>query len=416
MRLLLSDGSGLTSRQVATIASRRGHTVEVLSPTMLGPARFTRHVRRVHRVPPFGADPFAWMDAAIHVLEAGDFDVLVPTQEQVAMLAAQPDRVRATGAALPVPSFAAVERVMDKVAQARALAELGLSHPPTEFAADVAALRAAPTPCFVKTAIGTASTGVHHAGDAADLDAIAERLDADGAFADGPVVIQQPARGPLAMVQAVYDHGELVAWHANLRVREGANGGAYAKQSIALLEARDDLELLGSALSWHGALSLDAILTPGGLRWIDINPRLVEPGNALAAGVDLVGALLDVATGSKSVRQATDAPDVRTHQLLLGVLGTAQHTGRRRAIVRELALAATHRGPYRDSTEELTPTAGDPLAVVPVLAASALTLMRPAAHRLLTDGAVSAYALSPAGWRAIQARYGMVASDVPAIS
>ena len=50
---------------------------------------------------------------------------------------------------------------------------------------------------------------------------------------------------------------------------------------------------MGESLSWHGALSLDVVLAPDGPRVIDVNPRLVEPGNAWRAGVDLVGATGD---------------------------------------------------------------------------------------------------------------------------
>ena len=57
MKVLLTDGSGLTSRQVATQLSAAGHVVEVVSPTRFGLCGFTRHVRRVHRVPAFGRDP-----------------------------------------------------------------------------------------------------------------------------------------------------------------------------------------------------------------------------------------------------------------------------------------------------------------------------------------------------------------------
>ena len=49
------------------------------------------------------------------------------------------------------------------------------------------------------------------------------------------------------------------------------------------------------ALRWHGALSADVILSRAGVQFIDINPRLVEPVNALASGVDLVRALVEVA-------------------------------------------------------------------------------------------------------------------------
>jgi predicted ATP-grasp superfamily ATP-dependent carboligase len=42
---------------------------------------------------------------------------------------------------------------------------------------------------------------------------------------------------------------------------------------------------------------LDVILTGDGPLVIDVNPRLVEPINALIAGVDLVGAMLELARG-----------------------------------------------------------------------------------------------------------------------
>jgi hypothetical protein len=47
MRILLSDGAGLTARQCATVLSQAGHEVEVLSPDPLCLCRFTRRVRKV---------------------------------------------------------------------------------------------------------------------------------------------------------------------------------------------------------------------------------------------------------------------------------------------------------------------------------------------------------------------------------
>ncbi len=64
MRVLLSDGAGLTARQSATLLSQAGHHVEALSADPLCLCRFTRHVRRVHRVPAYGTDPFGWLRAA----------------------------------------------------------------------------------------------------------------------------------------------------------------------------------------------------------------------------------------------------------------------------------------------------------------------------------------------------------------
>jgi len=67
MLILLSDGAGLTSRQVATVLARAGHRVEALSPRGMCLSRMTRNVRRVHEVPPVGRDPHRWLDAALDV-------------------------------------------------------------------------------------------------------------------------------------------------------------------------------------------------------------------------------------------------------------------------------------------------------------------------------------------------------------
>ena len=112
--------------------------------------------------------------------------------------------------------------------------------------------------------------------------------------------MQQAVAGPLVMVQSVFARGELVACHACQRVREGASGGASHKLGLDLPEAREHLARLGAALDWHGALSADVIGGPAGLVFIDINPRLVEPVNALHSGVDLVRALVEVARSGTS--------------------------------------------------------------------------------------------------------------------
>jgi hypothetical protein len=104
------------------------------------------------------------------------------------------------------------------------------------------------------------------------------------------------------------------------------------------------LESLGRSLRWHGGLSADAILTDAGPVFIDINPRLVEPGNAWRSGVDLVGALLDVARGSVPEIQSPGRPGVATHQLLLAVLGAVAQARGRRGMASEIRAALTHAG------------------------------------------------------------------------
>jgi hypothetical protein len=76
-------------------------------------------------------------------------------------------------------------------------------------------------------------------------------------------------------------------------------------------------------------LSADAILTRDGPRYNDINPRLVERGNARRAGVDLVMPMLELAAGGRPPAQPPGRAGVATHQLLIAVLGAAQQAGGR---------------------------------------------------------------------------------------
>lgn len=402
MKVLLSDGSGLTARQVATQLSAAGHTVEALTPDPLALTRFTRHVRRVHRAPAYGADPFSWLDAALAVMSTGNFDVLLPTQEQVAVLAVCATRLETIGVVTAVPSMRALVQVQDKLSAHTTLGHVGLPQPGAAVISNRTDLTGWDEfPVFVKRAIGTATTGVRRVANRAELLALAAEWDEGGAFREGGVLVQSPASGPLVMVQTVFAAGQLIASHANLRVREGASGGASHKRSIDHPEIREHMTALGARLAWHGALSADAILTDSGPVYIDINPRLVEPGNAWRAGVDLVGALLEVATRSSLRVQQPGHAGVATHQLLLAVLGAAQHEGTRRAVLEELGSALAHRGSYKSSVEELTPLRHDLRAAIPVAVAAAATLAWPSTWRSFSSGAVVNYALTPSAWRRI---------------
>jgi hypothetical protein len=220
-----------------------------------------------------------------------------------------------------------------------------------------------------------------------------------GALEDGGVLVQEGLVGTFVMVQCIFDTGSLVAFHANERVQEGANGSAAAKTSIEVPNLRAQLARIGRALDWHGALSVDVIVAAGRSFVIDVNPRLVEPGNALAAGTDLVGALLAVAMGTPPELTPPSRVGIRTHQFLMALLGTAQRTGQRRGVLREIGRRMAQVGYYARSEEELLPWRGDRRTAVLPLMAVAATLVRPQLCRAFTDGAVSRYALTAQGWR-----------------
>lgn len=398
MRVLLSDGSGLTSRQTARLLARAGHDVGVLAPEPLVLARMTNAVRRWHRVPVYGDQPLAWAEATMLVLDNGDYDVLLPTQEQVAVLALFTGELTARGVATAVPTFAALRRVQDKVSAEELLVELGLPRPNAFIARTPQQLTLAPSlPAYLKAPIGTASSGVQCVHNRTELAAACRTLEAQSAFELGGVLAQQPISGPLLMVQAIFEHGRLIALHVNRRDRVGVSGGASHKTSTRADAILPAVELIGTTLGWHGALSLDIIHGPHGPYVIDINPRLVEPGNAAAAGLDLVCILLDIATGKPHPTRQTSRPGVRTHQLLLSVLAAAETRGRA-GIIRELHAALTHRADYNASSEELTPLTGDPTAAASLTAMVTALIIAPGLHSRLAGGSVANYALTPAGW------------------
>lgn len=404
MRVLLSDGCGLASRQTARLLRDAGHEVGVLSPDPLCLCRFTRTVRRVHVVPAASEDPYAWLDAAIAAHVDGGYDVLLPTQEQVAVLSRGAGLMADAGVRTVVPDFDALASVFDKVAARTTLGRLGVPQPPS-WVVDASELDGWQRfPVFVKLPVATASSGVQRIGSTGELTAVTAGWRDEGRLdAVAPVLLQALAEGPLAMVQAVFDRGHVVAIHANERVREGAGGGASHKRSLDRPDVIDAVRRLGTGLHWHGALSADVVMTPCGPVAIDVNPRLVEPANAAASGVDLVGPLVELAVGGAPKTQPASRPGVRTHQALLAVIGAAERDRTRRAVAREVIGALARTGSYRGSREELTPARHDLRGTLPTVAATVATLVSPAAHRWFVEGSTSAYALGPTAWETLLA-------------
>ena len=403
MRILLTEGAGLTSRQVSTRLDHLGHDVSAAVSDPLCLARFTRHIRTLHRVPDFGPAPLVWFDGVLDVAARAHIDVIFPTQEQVTVLSHQLPRLLGAGLATAVPPFAALEQVQDKLSALRTLARLEVPQPRTVVVQDPSeAADWNSFPAYVKAPVGTGSAGVRRVTDTAGLAEAVRHFVAAGACTDGGVLVQEALTGTFVMAQCVFDTGSLVAFHANERVQEGANGSAAAKASVDAPGLRAELARLGEALAWHGALSVDAIIVDARAYVIDVNPRLVEPGNALAAGTDMVSALLAVAMGTPVVVSSLSRAGVRTHQFLMALLGAAQRTGRRRSVLAEIVRRIRRRGVYAHSTEELLPWRGDRRTSILPLAAALATVIRPALWRTFTEGAVSRYALTAQGWRQLR--------------
>ncbi len=403
LRVLLTESASASAREVVTVLSRRGHRVGVVEPKRDGLLTVSRRVRWRHRVPLFGADPMAYLDALRAALAARPYDVLLPIHEQLAVLSRHPDAL--PGVPFAVPPFEALARVQDKAAAVRLLTSLGLPLPPTELVTSVAELTAAATfPCYVKLPISTGSRGVWQVDSPSALAAVAALPQVADAFERGwTVLVQQPVEGRFVMAATVFDHGRLVASHVTERIREGVQGSASAKRSVAMPSVVADLARLGAAVGWHGALSVDAIVTPDGVgHLIDLNPRLVEPVNAELAGADLVGALLAISVGESPVSAPAGREDVRTTMALMAVMRHGELGHNRRAVAAELRDAVLRRGVYAGAPEELLPILFDPPAVMPLLAVGSTLLVNPARWRSFASTSTGpSTVLSPTAWQSL---------------
>ena len=403
-KILLSEGSSLSSREAITALGLAGHRVELVSSNPMCLGRFSRFVSRVHRAPASGSDPDGYLAAVIEIVKTDHIDALLPVHEQAYLFAAARKRLP-FGLGIALADFEAFEQVQSKTALASLLTRLKVMQPTTDivrsadqFAAD------RPYPFFVKAAFGTASAGVWRVGDAHQRDALLVQLEQHHAFAPG-LLVQAAVTGSLERTQAVFDRGRLVASHIYRQVAEGPGGGDVLKISVVSAGVRETVERIGQALKWHGALSFDyirddATKTP---HFIDANPRLVEPMNAWLSGVDLPGALLQISLGETPPMQPDGREGVLTRLGLMGLLDAARRRSRRRDILHEIGLLAAGSGRYRGSREELVPLLTDPWCAIPLSVVVAGLLRAPATAARFSETTVAAYSLTPSAIRRLRA-------------
>ena len=395
-KILLSEGSSLSAREAITVLGLAGHCVELVSSEPLCLGRFSRFVRRVHRLPASGADPDGYLAGVLDIVKARAIDALLPVHEQAYLFAAARKRLPSR-LGIALADFEAFEQVQSKAGLADLLARLGVPQPATTVVRSAGEFAAARDfPFFVKAAFGNASAGVWKVKDEHQRDALLSRFERNNAFAEG-LLVQSALSGALERTQAVFDRGRLVACHIYRQVAEGPSGGDVLKLSVVSAEVREIVEKIGHALHWHGALSFDyirddATKTPS---FIDANPRLVEPMNAWLSGVDLPGALLQLSLGQTPPVQADGRAGVSTRLGLMGLLDAARQRHHRRDVLLEIFKIATNTGRYRGTREELVPLWTDPYVVIPLAAVITRLLRAPETAARFSETAVAAYSLTP---------------------
>jgi len=186
-----------------------------------------------------------------------------------------------------------------------------------------------------------------------------------------------------------------VAMHAYRQLVAGAGGGEALKESVARPQIRTHLAQIGTHLKWHGALSVDYMHGADGTPlYLDCNPRLVEPMNARAAGLDLADILVRVSCGEAVANQPQGHAGVRTHSAIQALLGCAIRTGSRGELARECWRLLTNTGTYAGSSEELTPARLDWQSAGPAIGLAVWLLANPHAGEAMVKGGWGAHLLT----------------------
>jgi predicted ATP-grasp superfamily ATP-dependent carboligase len=408
IRILLSEGSSLSARQTITALGRCGYTLDVCDPNPLCISRFSRFVRRYYRCPAVGTDPLGYLAFVLKLLAGEPYDVLLPVHEQAFLFARVQDRLP-DGVSTALASFDAFLEVQGKVAFARLMERLSLPQPQTYIVSSCAELEALERfPCYLKTAYSTAGQGVWRVTNREERDRIGLMLD-QRALLGGTreIVVQEEATGALCQAQTVFAHGHLLAVHCTRTRGVSIGGGHSAREGVDHPEVREHLAHLGQALAWHGPLALDYLIdeATGHPTYLEANPRLVEPMNAVLSGVNLADLTVRVALGEIEASDVTRCgrPGRRSHSLLAILLGIAEQSGSRREVLRTIAQDIRGCGLFAESQEDLTPLRLDPPSLIPLAVVTGQLLLHPGEAKHLSAGTVNAYSLTAAAVETIMA-------------
>lgn len=287
-RLLFLEGSSLTSRETSTVLLKEGYKIDVLSPRRFSIAYFSR---LTHRVPIVDVNrfPVDYLRQVSQLLHKTNYKAILPTHEE-GWLLANGKQFLPQSLPIALADKEQFKKLAGKIAFAETADLLGLPTPKWEYVKDVDSILL-DYPYWLKADYGTAGRSVYKISSKKDLAEVTSKLTAS----DEEWMVQQDIVGDYGQVQAVFDHGELLAVHSSVKVGSGAGGSAAARLSIESKRTREHVEKLGQYIQWHGCLTLDFIRRGDQFYYIECNPRMVEPANAYKAGVNFPKIMIDLA-------------------------------------------------------------------------------------------------------------------------
>ena len=261
-------------------------------------------------------------------------------------------------------------------------------------------------PFYLKLAHSTAGGGVFHIENRGELDRRLDEVERKGLFGNGSeALVQQPARGVLSTVQAVFNQGEMIGVHCFEARRLGVGGMSTARTSADHPVVRQQVARIGRHLNWHGALFIDYFYEheSGRPEYIECNPRIGETVNAMVSGVNLPKLVVQISNGESPSPVPLSRFGVRTHNLFMTLMSMAYEGQGRAALVREMQECARGRGLYEHGEDDLTRPQEDPLSRVPRFWMTSQLLAWPGVAKRIVAKTVENYSLPESATAAIKA-------------
>jgi predicted ATP-grasp superfamily ATP-dependent carboligase len=404
LRILFTEGASLSARQTLYPLGGR-YEIDVMDLDPLCQCRFSSFVRRFIRSPSFSTQPAEFLRFLVRLVRERQYDVVLPTHEQTYLLSRFRDALQSR-VAIAVPEFAALERLQNKASFSRLLTELGLPQPETAILRSRDELNQTwRYPFYLKLPHSTGGGGVFFIESAEALVRRADDLVQRRLFDhEGEVLVQQPARGVLSTVQAVFNRGQLIGVHSFEARRLGVGGMSTARVSADHSIVREHAARIGGHLNWHGAFFIDYFYDAarGRPEYIEANPRIGEPVNAMLSGVNLPELVVRISLGESPQPVAPGRVGVRTHNLLMVLMSAAYEGQHRKALIREVRQCMGRRGLYEDSEDELIRTREDPRSRLPRFWTVLQLLTYPKIARRIVAKTIANYALPETATDAIK--------------
>jgi hypothetical protein len=209
-------------------------------------------------------------------------------------------------------------------------------------------------------------------------------------------VVQQPARGNLAVVNAVFQEGRLVASHCMEILATGIGGGPSLRVSATHPEVPAHLQLLGAALDWHGPLILEYLYdrTVGHPQYIEANPRIGDTVNARLSGLNLCDLVVRISLGQHLDSCYQGRSGVMSHCGFILLLADAYNGATRRQLLRRFWRSWTRQAEY-GCENEITRPHEDWASLLAAAYTTLRLLALPRSAVRLSQSTVENYCLSP---------------------